>query len=87
MSFSSGDASDRRVVASLQVALSMLPVVVDGPGVYRTRAGAQVKIRSMSGRGVYRCHGNHDCGTPDQWSVSGRIFPFMQSDHDLVQRL
>lgn len=86
MSFSPGEAWSRSVIASLQVALSVLPVVVDGPGVYRTRAGAQVKICSTSGRGVYRCHGSHDCGTPDQWSVSGRLFPFVQSDHDLVQR-
>jgi hypothetical protein len=78
---------DQRVVASLQVALAVLPVVVDGPGVYRTRAGAQVKIFSTSGRGPYRCHGEYDCGTPDQWSVSGRLFPFVHSDHDLVQKL
>src|ERR1700730_2147777 len=84
---SPGLAWGRSVVASLEVALLVLPVVVDGPGIYRTRAGAQVKIFSISVRGAYRCHGEHDCGTQDRGSVSGRLFPFVDSDHDLVQKL
>lgn len=84
---SDGLAWGRSIVASLQVALMLLPVVVTRPGLYRTRAGAVVKIHSITERGTFRCHGEHDCGTPDRWSPSGRLFASLLSDHDLVQAL
>jgi hypothetical protein len=89
-------AWSKLLTAVAHCALMNLPRVVDGPGVYRTRAGREVKIQSVIERSpeglygsypLYGCLGTHDCGTRDSWHTSGRISSAALTPHDLVEKL
>lgn len=75
------------VTAATRLAYALQPRVVTGPGEYETRGGRTVRIHTVAERGLFCCEGVHDCGTPDRWPLSGRIFPTLLSEHDLVRKL
>jgi len=68
-----------------------LPVIIDGPGKYRTRCGETVVITHIQqGGGCDRC-GFYDTGeeTPirDRWHKSGRVYPSTDSNNDILEKL
>ena len=73
--------------------LISVPVVIDGPGLYRTRAGEIVEIlkvaKGPSGMSLTMersCYGRYSCGIPDTWFPCGYLFRRPLSDHDIVSR-
>ena len=59
-----------------------LPVIIDGPGEYKTRDGRVAVIESVTrhvAKGFYK-----DCKTRETWDISGRTLPFTENRNDIV---
>lgn len=68
--------------------LVLLPTIIDGPGLYRTRGGETVRIIESSTRHAFACNGHYVCdGVYDKWHKSGRLYFEILSDNDIVQKL
>jgi hypothetical protein len=67
------------------VPLVVLPRIIDGPGRYVTRCGETAEVTNVSDyhwkRGRYL-----DCGTPELWHNSGRIFAGQLSNNDIISK-
>lgn len=66
--------------------LVCLPVVIDAPGKYRTRAGEIVTIDSTGFQGRYNSSGRYASGQFDRWHRSGRLFRSMLSGNDIIAK-
>lgn len=67
---------------------SMLPVIIDAPGVYVTRCGELVTIDRVSDSYLKpECYGVYSTGQRDSWHSTGRIFENLLSDNDIVSKL
>jgi hypothetical protein len=77
--------------------LSSLPVIIDGPGEYRTRAGHKVVIDGIRGHGTFAAKGSwfkfgkrpkNDPGEYCIWHVSG-CYEAIRRDHplDIVSKI
>lgn len=64
----------------------LLPVIVERPGEYLTRAGDLVRVTAVVGRGVFTAwvRGEYEDGTREAWRTSGRIFENVESSNDIV---
>ena len=61
-----------------------LPKIITGPGLYVTRCGEVVAVRSVVGKSLYSCVGTYVNGTPELWHPSGRIFPTTDTENDII---
>lgn len=66
--------------------LVVLPVVIDEPGLYRTRSGEDVVVTTASMRNRHACHGRYSCGIPESWHRSGRLYFGQLSGNDIVAK-
>lgn len=66
--------------------LVTLPVIIDAPGLYRSRGGEVVSVRVVSDKHDHGCLGVYPCGTLEGWHKSGRIFAGQLSDNDIVSK-
>lgn len=66
----------------------VLPTIITGPGQYVTRGGETVTITSVRpGNGEpYAAQGGYANGVEECWDVSGRLYPNILSDNDIVGR-
>jgi hypothetical protein len=66
----------------------VLPTIVTGPGEYVTRCGERVTINEVRpGRGEpYAAQGVYANGVEEAWDVSGRLYPTILSNNDIVGR-
>lgn len=60
------------------------PVIIDGPGNYRTREGLVVEVHLASTRHDAGCHGTYPNGVKERWHKSGRIFTGQESINDII---
>lgn len=70
----------------------LLPVVIDGPGSYRTRGGEVVTVDVISTTRGYgynnRADGQYSNGIRETWSCrGGRVLPFYESCNDIVSKV
>jgi len=66
--------------------LVLLPTVIDGPGVYETRAGETVVIHDSSPRHCFGCCGTYASGVAESWHRSGRVFASRETQNDIVKK-
>lgn len=76
--------------------LDDLPVVVDGPGNYRTRDGRLVIVCAVTKLGAFRAKGTifsppklgkvNGRNRYDIWHVSGRALPVNEVSYDIVSK-
>lgn len=62
------------------------PVIITGPGQYKTRNGDIVTIHKVSRAHDFGCGGHYSDDTYDSWHKSGRIFATSESQNDIVSR-
>ena len=65
--------------------LVALPVVITGPGKYIARSGEEVNIKVAGGRVAFDCIGSYASGQTDAWNRSGRLYPGIESQNDIVR--
>lgn len=63
-----------------------LPVVIDGPGLYVTRAGEQVAVHLVGARHRFDCIGHYASGQLDRWHKSGRLYFGQRSPNDIIRK-
>lgn len=59
--------------------------IVTGPGQYLTRSGEVVTVE-RTWTGILSARGHYSCGTPERWSLSGRILGGLITPNDIVAR-
>lgn len=66
----------------------VLPTIIDEPGRYLTRNGEIVVIAKIdrSYGASYAAHGSYPNKVEDRWDVSGRLYPSMLSNNDIIQK-
>jgi hypothetical protein len=52
------------------------------PGRYVTRKGNTVVVVRIHADWAY---GHYACGLPESWYISGRIYPYIECDNDIVR--
>jgi len=63
----------------------LLPVIVDEPGNYMTRAGEVVHIYQTGKSATYALNfGNYPNGVDESWHQSGRIFCGRECNNDII---
>jgi len=65
----------------------VLPTIITETGDYLTRGGEVVNITSIVPYSAYGATGTYHCNIIDHWDVSGRLYPNMISDNDIVERV
>ncbi len=60
------------------------PIVITGPGTYRTRSGEAVEVHISSMEHAFACRGTYASGAMDFWHRSGRIYAHVESADDIV---
>ena len=63
------------------------PIIVTGPGQYKTRAGEIVTVNVASRKNDMGCRGLYPNGIADGWHRSGRIFANIETENDIVARV
>lgn len=74
--------------------LDDLPVIIDGPGRYRTRDNRLVVIHQVGTFGTFKAkgtiytprHGKKDSERFGIWHVSGRAYPLNEVSFDIVKK-
>ena len=61
--------------------------IIDDPGSYKTRSGDIVQIKKVTNRGFFNCYGNYKDGTQEQWTKSGRIFKYRETQNDIIFKI
>jgi hypothetical protein len=74
-------------ITAAYASLVPLPVVIDGPGQYLTRAGELARITDATSKHRFACQGTYPCGTPENWHRSGRLYFGIHSDNDIVSKV
>jgi hypothetical protein len=65
--------------------LVVLPIIIDAPGRYVTRAGDIVTIEHIAAGFRFVCSGRYDrCGTHERWHRSGRVLATSETPNDIV---
>jgi hypothetical protein len=67
--------------------LVALPVLVDQPGLYRTRVGDVVRIDEVSRAHDFGCLGSYASGIRENWHHSGRLYASVECGNDILQRV
>lgn len=62
-----------------------LPIVIDRPGLYRTRSGDRAQVTAASQRNDFGCVGRYVGGPDERWHRSGRIFAGRETVNDVVE--
>ena len=60
------------------------PIVITGPGTYRTRSGEAVEVHISSMEHAHACKGTYASGALDSWHRSGRLYAHVESANDIV---
>ena len=67
--------------------LVLLPVVIDGAGQYRTRAGEVVAVYAASTGHNFGCCGTYPGGTAERWHKSGRLYAARECANDIIEKV
>lgn len=65
--------------------LVTLPIVIDRPGLYRTRGGGRAQVTAASQRNDFGCVGRYVGGPNERWHRSGRIFAGIETENDIIE--
>lgn len=71
-------------MSSFLSTLNALPVMIDRPGLYRTRSGEIVTVSCHSPRRAFEWSGAYPNGIAERWHRSGRAMPWSESGNDIV---
>jgi hypothetical protein len=66
--------------------LVTLPTIIDAPGVYLTRGGAEVIIHTVTTRHSFGCVGTYADGIEDGWHKSGRVLCTLKTSIDIISK-
>lgn len=68
-----------------------LPIIIDTPGIYKTRCGELVTVCRASEKHAFACHGFYGTDTKlmtlECWHKSGRLYFGQLSDNDIVEKV
>jgi len=60
------------------------PIIVTGPGQYRTRCGQIVTVDRATMRHEFGCTGSYPNGTREAWHRSGRVLATSETINDII---
>ncbi len=65
----------------------LLPTIITGVGMYKTRGGEVVEILAYTPGNRYGCSGKYSCGTKESWHNTGRLYFGQTCDNDIIEKL